>query len=164
MADLRRTLMERHDGEDDVTVTSQTEMLDVFGRVMDVVSAAAGGIGAISLVVGAIGILTIMWISVNERTTEIGLAKAIGAGSNQILALFLLEAAVLSLIGGVIGIGLGMAMARAIQLFVPGLPIHTPLPYVFAALGVSLAVGLASGVLPARRAARLDPVEALHAE
>jgi len=114
--------------------------------------------------VGAIGILTIMWISVNERTTEIGLAKAIGAGSNQILALFLLEASVLSLIGGAIGIGLGMAIARTIQLFVPGLPIHTPLPYVVAALVVSLAVGLASGVLPARRAARLDPVEALHAE
>jgi len=164
MADLRRTLMERHDGDDDVTITSQTEMLDVFGRVMDVISASAGGIGAISLVVGAIGILTIMWISVNERTTEIGLAKAIGAGSNQILALFLLEASVLSLIGGVIGIGLGMAIARTIQLFVPGLPIHTPLPYVAAALGVSLAVGLASGVLPARRAARLDPIEALHAE
>ena len=164
MADLRRTLMERHDGEDDVTITSQTEMLDVFGRVMDVISAAAGGIGAISLVVGAIGILTIMWISVNERTTEIGLAKAIGAGSNQILALFLLEASVLSLIGGAIGIGLGMAIARTIQLFVPGLPIHTPLPYVVAALAVSLVVGLASGVLPARRAARLDPVEALHAE
>ena len=164
MADLRRTLMERHDGEDDVTITSQTEMLDVFGRVMDVISASAGGIGAISLVVGAIGILTIMWISVNERTTEIGLAKAIGAGSNQILTLFLLEASVLSLIGGAIGIGLGMATARAIQLFVPGLPIHTPLPYVIAALAVSLAVGLASGVLPARRAARLDPVEALHAE
>jgi putative ABC transport system permease protein len=164
MADLRRTLMERHDGEDDVTITSQTEMLEVFGRVMDVISASAGGIGAISLVVGAIGILTVMWISVNERTTEIGLAKAIGASSNQILALFLLEASVLSLIGGGIGIGLGIALARAIQLFVPGLPIHTPVPYVVAALVVSLVVGLASGVLPARRAARLDPVEALRAE
>jgi putative ABC transport system permease protein len=164
VADVRGVLMERHEGEDDVTITTQTEMLDVFGRVMDVVSAAAGGIGAISLVVGAIGILTIMWISVNERTTEIGLAKAIGAGSRQILTLFLLEASILSLIGGVVGIGGGIGLARTVRLFVPGLPIHTPLAFVFAALAVSIAVGLASGVLPARRAAALDPVEALHAE
>jgi len=164
VADIRSVLIERHDGEDDVTITTQTEMLEVFGRIMDVVSAAAGGIGAISLVVGAIGILTIMWISVNERTTEIGLAKAIGAGSRQILMLFLLEAAMLSLIGGVIGIVVGMGLAGTMRLFVPGLPIHTPLPYVFAALAVSVIVGLASGVLPARRAASLDPVQALHAE
>jgi putative ABC transport system permease protein len=164
VADVRATLMERHDGEDDVTITTQTEMLDVFGRVMDVVSAAAGGIGAISLVVGAIGILTIMWISVNERTTEIGLAKAIGAGSGQILGLFLLEASVLSLIGGLIGIAAGMGIAQAVRLVVPGLPIRTPLLYVGAAIVVSVAVGLASGVLPARRAASLDPVEALRAE
>jgi len=164
VADVRATLMERHDGEDDVTITTQTEMLDVFGRVMDVVSAAAGGIGAISLVVGAIGILTIMWISVNERTAEIGLAKAIGAGSSQILRLFLLEASVLSLIGGAIGIAIGMGMAQSIRLFLPGMPIRTPLIYIGVALVVSVAVGLASGVLPARRAASLDPVEALRAE
>ena len=127
-------------------------------------SAAAGGIGAISLVVGAIGILTIMWISVNERTTEIGLAKAIGAGSRQILGLFLLEASMLSLAGGALGVGLGMAIASGLRIVVPGLPIHTPLRFVVAALVVSLVVGLASGVLPARRAAGLDPVEALHAE
>ena len=164
VADVRSTLIERHDGEDDVTITTQTEMLDVFGRVMDVVSAAAGGIGAISLVVGAIGILTIMWISVRERTTEIGLAKAIGAGSRQILGLFLLEASLLSLIGGAIGIAVGMGIAQSVRLFLPGLPIRTPVQYVVAALVVSVAVGLASGVLPARRAASLDPVEALHAE
>jgi putative ABC transport system permease protein len=161
---VTRLLTERHDDNEDFTVTTQTDMLEVFGNIMDVITIAVGAIAGISLVVGAIGILTIMWISVNERTTEIGLAKAIGAGSNQILTLFLLEASVLSLAGGVVGIGLGMATARAIRLFVPGLPIHTPLFYVIAALGVSLAVGLASGVLPARRAARLDPVEALHAE
>jgi putative ABC transport system permease protein len=164
VADVRAVLMDRHDGEDDVTITTQTEMLDVLGRVMDVVSAAAGGIGAISLIVGAIGILTIMWISVNERTAEIGLAKAIGAGSRQILGLFLLEASLLSLFGGAIGVAAGMGVAWAVRLFVPGLPIQTPPQYIVAALVVSAAVGLASGVLPARRAAGLDPVEALHAE
>jgi putative ABC transport system permease protein len=105
-----------------------------------------------------------MRISVNERTTEIGLAKAIGAGSDQILGLFLLEASVLSLIGGVIGIAAGMGVAQAVRLVVPGLPIRTPLFYVLVAIVVSVVVGLASGVLPARRAASLDPVEALRAE
>ncbi len=164
VADVRSTLMARHEGEEDFTITTQTEMMDVFGRVMTVISAAAGGIGAISLVVGAIGILTIMWISVNERTTEIGLAKAIGAGSGQILGLFLLEASLLSLIGGVIGVGIGVGIARIVRLLVPGLPVQTPVSYVLAALAVSLVVGLASGALPARRAARLNPVQALHAE
>ena len=164
VADVRRVLLERHDGEDDFTITTQTEMLDVLGRVMDVVSAAAGGIGAISLVVGAIGILTVMWISVNERTTEIGLAKAIGAAPGQILGLFLIESASISLAGGATGVVFGMAVAAGLRWAVPGLPIHTPPAYVIAALAVSVVVGLASGALPARRAARLDPVEALHAE
>lgn len=161
---VRRTLMERHDGEEDFTITTQTEMLDVMGRVMGVIGVAVGGIGAISLVVGAIGILTMMWISVNERTAEIGLAKAVGAGSGQVLGLFLIEAALLSSVGGAIGVGVGVGLAWGIKLFLPGLPVHTPPGYVAAALAVSVAVGLLSGVLPARRAARLDPVQALHAE
>jgi putative ABC transport system permease protein len=162
--DVERLLIERHDGEEDFTITTQTEMLDVMGRVMGMVSLAVGGIGAISLVVGAIGILTMMWISVNERTTEIGLAKAVGAGSGQILGLFLFEAALLSLVGGALGVAVGAGIARAIRLALPGLPVHTPVRYVGFALAVSLAVGLASGVLPARRAARMDPVRALREE
>ena len=82
---VRRVLIERHDGEEDFTITTQDEMLDVMGRVLGIVSVAVGGIGGISLVVGAIGILTMMWISVNERRAEIGLAKAIGASRGQIL-------------------------------------------------------------------------------
>jgi putative ABC transport system permease protein len=160
----RRVLMARHEGEEDFTITTQTEMLDVMDRVMDIVSIAVGGIGAVSLVVGAIGILTVMWISVNERTREIGLAKATGASPGQILALFLAEAALLSLAGGGLGIGAGIGIARALKLVLPGLPVHTPARYVIAALAVSLAVGLGSGALPARRAARMDPVRALHAE
>ncbi len=162
--DVRRILMQRHDGDDDFTITTQTEMLDVLDRVMGVVSIAVGGIGAISLVVGAIGILTMMWISVGERTAEIGLAKAVGAGSGQIQTLFLLEAALLSCFGGALGVLTGIGIAWGIKLFLPGLPVHTPLRFVFAAIAISLAVGLLSGALPARRAARLDPVVALHAE
>ncbi len=90
--EVRRVLMERHDGEEDFTLTTQAEMLDVLDRVLSVVSLAVGGIGAISLVVGAIGILTMMWISVGERTGEIGLMRALGATRRQVLRLFLLEA------------------------------------------------------------------------
>jgi putative ABC transport system permease protein len=164
VADIRKTLTRRHGGEEDFTIVTQTEMLDVLGRVLDIVSVAVGGIGGISLFVGAIGILTMMWISVKERTAEIGLAKAIGATRGQILLLFLLEASVLSLLGGAFGAASGIGIAAVLRQFLPGLPIRTPPHFVVAALLVSLAVGLLSGVLPARRAARLDPVEALHGE
>jgi putative ABC transport system permease protein len=161
---VRRTLVGRHAGEEDFTLTTQTEMLDVLGRVLDVVGMAVGGIGAISLVVGAIGILTMMWISVHERTAEIGLVKALGAGRGQIVALFLAEAATLSLVGGLAGIATGMGLARALRWAFPGLPVYTSPKAVVAATVMSLAVGLASGVLPARRAAALDPVDALRAD
>ena len=161
---LRRTLMERHRGEEDFTITTQTEMLNVFGKVLGIISIAVGGIAAISLVVGAIGILTMMWIGVNERVSEIGLMLSIGASRGQILALFLAEAALLSTLGGAAGVAIGAGIARAAQLFLPGLPVQTPMGYVFAALVISLCVGLLSGVLPARRAASLDPIEALRTE
>jgi len=164
VAGVKRVLSSRHGGEEDFTVMTQGEMVDTFGRVFAVVSAAVAGIGAISLLVGAIGILTMMWIGVNERTAEIGLAMSLGATRGQILALFLVEAALLSTIGGAAGVACGMAIGRLAKLFLPGLPVETPLPYVVAALVVSLAVGLASCVLPARRAANLDPIDALRAE
>ncbi len=164
VAAVKEVLIDRHDGKEDFTIVTQNEMLDVLGRVMDIVGVAVGGIGAISLVVGAIGILTMMWIAVRERTAEIGLAKAVGATPGQIQALFLLEAAVLSVAGGAVGVAAGLGIARALTLWLPGLPVATPPEYVAAALGVSLAVGLLSGVLPARRAAGLDPIEALREE
>jgi len=162
--EVRAVMLRRHDGEEDFTVTTQTEALDVVGNVLGMVSLAVSAIGAISLVVGAIGILTIMWIAVGERTAEIGLAKALGATPGQILLLFLLEAALLSVAGGAFGVTIGLGIAWSARLVLPGLPLSTPVPYVAAALGVSLAVGLLSGVLPARRAARLDPIDALRAE
>jgi putative ABC transport system permease protein len=161
---VREVLAARHDGEEDFTIVSQAEMLDVLDRVLGIVSVAVGGIGAISLLVGAIGILTMMWISVHERTAEIGLAKAIGATRGQILALYLTEASLLSLGGGALGVASGLGAAGALRWSLPGLPLRTPPAFVLAALGTSLAVGLLSGVLPARRAAALDPIEALHAE
>jgi putative ABC transport system permease protein len=161
---IARVLTERHGGEEDFTVTTQTGMLETLDRILRIISLAVVGIGAISLLVGAIGILTMMWISVNERTEEIGLAKAIGATPRQILVLFLCEAALVSTAGGVMGLLAGIGLAGLIHLVVPGLPVRTPAEYVLLALAVSLAVGLLSGILPARRAARLDPVEALAAE
>ena len=163
-AGVRRVLIDRHDGEEDFTVTTQTEMLDVLDRILSAVTLAVTGIAAVSLAVGAIGILTMMWISVGERTSEIGLAKAIGAGRSQILRLFLTEAALLSLAGGALGVAVGMGLGRAVRLFWPAFPFHTQPGFVGLALAVSLAVGLASGVLPARRAADLDPLESLRHE
>lgn len=164
VAGIRRALMGRHGGEEDFTIVTQTEMLDVLGRVIGIVGFAVAGIGAISLLVGSIGILTMMWITVNERTLEIGLVKALGAEPGQILTLFLLEASALSLSGGLLGVAAGLGIARLLRWAVPGLPVVTPLRFVAAALAASIAVGLLSGVLPARRAAALEPCDALRAE
>jgi len=163
-AEVARTMRERHGGDEDFTIITQKDMLGVLDRVLAIVSVAVGSIGGISLVVGAVGVLTIMWIAVNERTAEIGLAKALGASPRQILGLFLFEAAVLSLAGGALGVATGMGIAWLLPLAVPGLPVHTRPSFVLAALVVSLGVGLLSGVLPARRAAALDPVEALRTD
>jgi putative ABC transport system permease protein len=161
---VRQVMLDRHRGEEDFTITTQTGMLEVFDRVLGVVNMAVGGIAGISLFVGALGILTMMWIAVNERTAEIGLAMSLGATRGQVLSLFLAEAALLSTLGGAAGVAVGIGLARLLQAFVPALPVHTPMRFVLAALAVSLAVGLASGVLPARRAAALDPIESLRAE
>lgn len=164
VARMRALLIARHRGHEDFTITTQTGMLESLERIIRIVSLAVVGIGAISLLVGAIGILTMMWISVSERTSEIGLAKALGATPGQILSLYLAEATLLSLGGGILGLAAGIGLAQAIRLFVPGLPVQTPLLYAGLALLVCLLVGVASGILPARRAAQLDPVEALAAE
>ncbi len=161
---VREVLMARHENEEDFTITTVTEWLDVMGRVLGIISIAVGAIGGVSLVVGAIGILTMMWISVNERSAEIGLSKALGASSGQILSLYLLEATLLSLAGGLLGVLAGLGVARLLKVGLPGLPVETPAVYVVAALLISILVGLASGALPARRAAALDPVEALRRE
>lgn len=161
---IREILTERHGDREDFTITSQSEMLNVFGNVMDVITMGVAAIAGISLLVGSIGILTIMWISVGERTSEIGLVRALGATPGQVLTLFLTESAILATIGGAIGVGLGIGLSGLLRAGAPGMPVHTPPQFVALALAVSLATGMVSGVLPARRAARLDPIEALRAE
>ncbi|MGD8441398.1 MAG: ABC transporter permease, partial [Holophagae bacterium] len=161
---IRRLLMERHRGEEDFTITTQTEMLDTFGRVMSMITVAVSGIAGISLFVGAMGIVTIMWISVHERTGEIGLLRAIGVSRGRIQFLFLIEAVVLSMAGGLLGLTAGFAITGLMRAAIRGLPMSTPIEAVIAALVMSLLVGVVSGVAPARRAADLDPIDALRAE
>jgi len=161
---IRALLKQRHKGTEDFTITTQTGMLETLDRIIRIVSLAVGGIGGISLLVGSIGILTMMWISVNERTSEIGLARAVGATPGQILRLFLSEATLLSTLGGVLGLVTGIGLAQLLHHYVPALPVRTPPEFVLLALVVSFLVGLLSGLLPARRASRLNPVVALTAE
>ncbi|MEK7437011.1 MAG: ABC transporter permease [Pseudomonadota bacterium] len=160
---IKRILSARH-GSEDYTLTPQQKMLDVFGTVLNAITFAVAAIGGISLVVGGVGILTILTIAVAERTSEIGLLRAVGATRRSILLLFLGEAALLAILGGTAGLLLGWAAALALHLVLPALPVHTPWTYALLAELVALAVGLAAGVLPARRAAHLDPLEALRSE
>ncbi len=154
-------LTERHEGEEDVTVLTQDSILSTFGKILDALTAALSGIAAISLSVAGILIMNVMLVSVSERTREIGLLKAVGAGAGQVLALFLAEAAILSTAGGVAGLGAGIGAARLVSVAWPDFTATPPPWAVAAALVVSVAVGLVFGVVPARRAARLDPVAAL---
>lgn len=160
---IKTTLMARH-GREDFTITTQEDMLRTLSNILDILTMAVGALGSISLLVGGVGIVTIMTIAVSERTSEIGLLVALGAPRRTILGLFLGEAVALSALGGVMGLLLGLGLAQVIHLAVPALPVHTPLVFVILAEVVAVVIGLLAGVLPATRAARLDPVEALRAE
>ncbi len=160
---VRATLIARH-GREDFTITTQEDMLRTLSNILDILTMAVGALGSISLLVGGVGIVTIMTIAVSERTSEIGLLVALGAPRQTILGLFLGEAVALSALGGLLGLALGFGLAQAIHFFFPALPVHTPLAFVVLAELVAVVIGLLAGVLPARRAARLDPVEALRAE
>jgi putative ABC transport system permease protein len=160
---IRRQLIERH-GREDFTIVTQEEMLKTLSSILDVLTLAVGALGGISLLVGGVGIVTIMTIAVSERTSEIGLLVALGASRRTILGLFLGEAVALSALGGALGLALGIGLAQLIHVAVPALPVHTPLSFVLLAEGIAIAIGLLAGVLPARNAARLDPVAALRTE
>ncbi len=160
---LKERLIERH-GREDFTIISQEQALEVLSSVLNILTFAVGALGGISLLVGAVGILTIMTMAVTERTSEIGLLRALGSQKRQILILFLGEAMLLSAVGGLSGLLLGVGIAQGFHLLFPALPVHTPWLFALFAELMAISIGLAAGVAPAMRAARLDPVEALHAE
>jgi len=160
---IRKVLLARH-GREDFTITPQQQMLDVLSSVLDVLTFAVGALGGVSLLVGGVGILTIMTIAVSERTSEIGLLRALGARRQQIRGLFLGEAMLLSGLGGALGLALGIGIAQLLHAVFSALPVHTPWTYAAAAEIIAIAIGLAAGVAPANKAAMLDPLEALRAE
>ena len=160
---IKKILIARH-GTEDFTITTQEKMLDVLGKILNILTLAVGGLGGISLLVGGVGILTIMTIAVNERTNEIGLLRALGSEKNQILGIFLGEAVILASIGGLAGLVLGVGGAWLLGFLVPALPTHTSWTYIIAAELLAAGIGLLAGVLPARRAAALNPVDALRSE
>lgn len=162
-AQIRALLTQRH-GQDDVTLTSQADMLARLSNILGILTAAVGALGGISLLVGAVGIVTIMTIAVTERTNEIGLLVALGARRATVLGLFLGEAVALAALGGALGLVVGAGLAQLVGLLVPALPVHTPWHFVVIAETLAVVIGLLAGVLPARKAARLDPVEALRSE
>jgi putative ABC transport system permease protein len=153
---LTRTL-----DEDEFSVTDQSDLLDIINQILGGLTAGLGGIAAISLVVGGIGIMNIMLVSVTERTREVGLRKALGATPRVILLQFLIEAVVLSVLGGLIGVVIAFFGSLAISQFIPA---KLTLSSVILAFGVSATVGVIFGVYPARKASKLSPIEALRYE
>ncbi len=155
------TLRERHEGEEDVTVITQEAVVGTFDRILGTLTLAVGGIAGISLAVAGILIMNVTLVAVSQRTAEIGLLKALGATSATVRNLFLAEAAVLAGVGALAGLAAGAAGIAAGRTLYPAFPLAAPAWAVVASLVVAVGTGLAFAVVPARRAARLDPVRAL---
>jgi putative ABC transport system permease protein len=168
--EIRRVLRVRHrldeDQPDDFEVVLQDELLSTIGSILGSVTAVVGGVVGIALLVGGIGIMNIMLVSVTERTREIGVRKAVGARRQDILGQFLIEAVTLSLVGGAIGLALGYGIGAGVAAVLPGdwPPAHVPFWAVALAFGFSAVVGVFFGIYPAGKASRLDPIEALRYE
>jgi putative ABC transport system permease protein len=153
-------ITERHD-EEDVTAITQESVVAALSRILTALTLALAGIAAISLSVAGLGVMNLMLVSVSERTEEVGLLKALGASPRQVLAVFLAESVLLALAGALLGLAVGFALVQAFVAVYPAFPAAPP---VWAAAGVfalAVATGAVFGVLPARRATRLDPVAAL---
>jgi putative ABC transport system permease protein len=163
VAGITRILAARH-GAEDFTVVTQQQMLDVLGSIVDVLTLGVAALGGISLLVGGVGIFTIMTIAVRERTQEIGLLRAVGAKRSRIAQLFLGEAMLLSGVGGAAGLALGISVVVLVQWALPAMPATVSPVYVVLSLALAVVIGAVAGVLPARSAARLEPLDALRAE
>jgi len=165
--EISQLLRERHrlapDEEDDFTTSSMAEMTSMLTSTQDTMTLLLMAIAMVSLVVGGIGVMNIMLVSVTERTREIGIRMAVGAQPADIMAQFLVEALVLAAIGGALGVIFGVGMG---QVLAPkfGWNMETKTQIVFIALGVSAGVGIVFGLYPARKASRLDPIDALRYE
>ena len=159
---IENLLRLRHqiNGEDDFSVRTQKDVLEIVGTITSGLTFLLAAIAGISLLVGGIGVMNIMLVAVTERTKEIGLRKAIGAKSGDILWQFLIEATILSAAGGAIGTGVGIGGILIVGAVSPLAPTVSPLAVVLA-VGVSGAIGLSFGVFPAKAAAKLDPIVAL---
>ncbi|MFA7349700.1 MAG: ABC transporter permease [Methylotenera sp.] len=156
-----KLITQRHEGEEDVTVITQDAVLQTFDKILNVLTLGVAGIAAISLAVAGILVMNVMLVSVTQRTGEIGLLKALGATSAAVRQLFMVEAVLLSLSGAIVGVGLGYLGAAFLRYLYPAFPAYPPLWAVLAGLGTALVSGLVFGVMPARRAAQLDPIQAL---
>ncbi len=165
--DITSTLLANHGITDsklaDFGVLTSADLLSTVGNITGILTSLLAGIAAISLVVGGIGIMNIMLVSVTERTREIGLRKAVGAKTSDILLQFVVEAVVLTLAGGVLGIGLGYLLGKIAARVLSITPVVT-LQAILLAVGVSSAIGLVFGIYPAAKAARLNPIDALRYE
>ncbi len=158
---LEEELFDKYGSEDYYNIFDQTELLSTLQETTAMMAVLVGGIAGISLVVGGIGIMNIMLVSVTERTREIGIRKAIGAKKRHILSQFLVESIVLSCVGGLIGVALGVGITKAAGALVDSLSGNVSFTVVAIAFGFSAAIGIIFGVYPANKAANLNPIEAL---
>ena len=158
---VKTVLIARHDDDEDFTLITQNAMLKTFGAVIDALTASLAGIAAISLAVAGIGIMNVMLVSVSERTGEVGLLKALGARRRQILDVFLVEAVMLSTAGAVAGVVFGVVVIVIAGRIWPYIPIQPSPGWIALVMALALVAGVSFGIMPARRAARLDAADAL---